>query len=373
MPRKAMLYESKGVRVDVDEGIATLWLDFPLSPVNALSPARLEEIAGGISAAVETPSVEILVVRSAKLAGFCGGIDYDFVCGLRRESERAAFARAGQQVFSQLATVPFPTVAFIHGPCFGAGLELALACDSRLAVAGPDSEIGFPDAASGLIPCWGGTTRLARLLGRKTAMHLLRSGQILSGREAVRIGLFDDAFCERRAKIELRTFLDHLQRTGSKPRRWKWPRRRMIPSNSIASTMRMNVFEELCRASMQSSAEGETAERKWFLDCLESNAVQTVLKLPPRIKTANVYHPILEVVEKWTVENAELAGRTALRGGRILVSNEEGESSPFLDRYFETVVNRRFVTPLEAEQARRRIETVCRKPDVAVIVRRVAA
>lgn len=105
----------------------------------------------------------------------------------------------GQRVTAAIAALPMPTVAFLEGPCLGPGLELALACDDRLAVAGPDSWVGFGE----LPPGWGGRTRL-RMTGRRMP------GRI-TAREAVRLGVFHLACCERRGKIELRTWLDGLQ------------------------------------------------------------------------------------------------------------------------------------------------------------------
>ena len=112
-------------------------------------------------------------------------------------------------VFARLAALPTTTVAFIDGPCLGAGLELALACDHRLCLAKLTTHLGFPDRVP---PCFGGTSRLEARLGRSRAKRFLDSGRTLSGREAQTLGLVDLAFCERRAKIELRTFLDELER-----------------------------------------------------------------------------------------------------------------------------------------------------------------
>ncbi|HEY2785591.1 MAG TPA: enoyl-CoA hydratase-related protein [Fimbriiglobus sp.] len=351
-----MLYESSGVRVEVDDGIATLWLDFPGEPVNALSLSRLVEIEGGIIAAGATPGIEVLVVRSAKPAGFCGGLDFDSVRNLQMAADRAEFSRSGQQIFSRLASVPMPTLAFLHGPCLGAGLEFALACDTRLAVAGPDSEFGFPDAPQGLIPCWGGATRLARLVGRKSAASLLHSGQILSAREAVRCGLIDDAFCDRRSKIELRTALDRIQRIGSMPRRRPWYRRQTPPAPPVVSSVPWDVFEEVCRAVGRSSEGGEAGERKWYSYLAESESVRSRLELSARPKASAMMVPTVGYAGEWTDETAELVGRAVLRGGRVLVASDDSRPSSILDRYFDSSVKRGFATPLEAERACQRID-----------------
>jgi enoyl-CoA hydratase/carnithine racemase len=203
-----MLFESAHVRVTAEYGVGTLWLNFPGDPVNAIDLARLRELNEALAALESRPGIGILVVRSGKPAGFCAGLHPDALDGLRNP---AAFAWYGQTVFNRLAGLRAVTVAFVDGLCIGVGLELALACDHRLVLSKPTTHLGFPDAA--LPPCFGGTTRLSR-----RTRPLLASGRTLSGREAKLLGLVDHAFCERRGKIELRTFLDKLERTPGRKR-----------------------------------------------------------------------------------------------------------------------------------------------------------
>ena len=208
-----MLFESRYVRVTADHGTATLWLGFPGEPVNALDLARLREIDAALCAIAVSPFVRILVVRSANPAGFCTGLHSRALASLAYPADRAAFAWYGQQVFDRLARLDAVSLAFIDGPCLNAGFELALSCDHRLSVA-LDHAPGLPGAAGVL-------RRKARLrpFGGRRAMGLLTSGETLSGREARDLGLVDVACCERRAKIELRTFLDRLEGRPVKPRR----------------------------------------------------------------------------------------------------------------------------------------------------------
>lgn len=203
-----MLFESPHVRVTAEYGVGTLWLAFPGAPVNALDAARLSELSAALAAVERDPFLSALVVRSAKPAGFCAGLHPS----VANVSDRIAFAAHGQRVLARLAAVPFVTVAFIDGPCLDAGFELALACDHRLCVATPTTHLGFPSRVTG----FGGGPRLRKLLGRKAAA-LVESGRTLSGREALALGLVDRAFSARRAKIELRTFLDELERRPRVP------------------------------------------------------------------------------------------------------------------------------------------------------------
>lgn len=203
-----MLFESAHLRITAEYGVATLWLAFPGAPVNALDYARLSELDAALASIEGNSFVNALVVRSAKPAGFCAGLHPN----VAHVEDRAAFARHGQRVFARLSALPFATVAFVEGECLGVGFELALACDYRLCLASPDAPIGFPHGFA----CFGGSQRVRAKLGRRGDAWIA-SGRTLSAREARDVGLVDRAFCARRAKIELRTFLDELERNPRVP------------------------------------------------------------------------------------------------------------------------------------------------------------
>lgn len=211
-----MLFESANVRVAFEFGTATLWLGFPGSPVNALDAARLRELDAALAAIERNVFVDIVVIRSGKPAGFCAGIRSEALASLATGADRAAFSWLGQSVFARLGSLRATTVAYLDGPCLGAGLELALACDYRLCCTTIATHLGFPDRVP---TCFGGGPRLRERLGHRLAKTVLESGRTFSGREARKLGFVDRAFCERRAKIELRTFLDELERGAASPRR----------------------------------------------------------------------------------------------------------------------------------------------------------
>jgi enoyl-CoA hydratase/carnithine racemase len=309
-----MLFEGAHVRVGAEYGTATLWLGFPGEPVNALDLARLRQLDDALAAVESNPFVDILVVRSALPGGFCAGLRPEAVASLPAAADRAAFAAAGQRVFARLAGLPQATVAFVDGPCLGAGLELALACDHRLVLTRPSTHLGFPDGP----PCFGGTARLRALVGRRAADRLIGSGETLSGREARSLGLADHAFCDRRGKIELRTFLDRLERRG-----WR-PKPPPVP------------------------AEEDAAERRAFAERPPVTAALPVL--PP---TVNPLPPFPEVIGLVGDDPAlsRLAAEVALRGGMVVVCG----SGDGVRAGIAASLARGFVTPLEADQANARV------------------
>lgn len=194
-----MLYESSHVRVSTDDGIGTLWLS---PPHGRIGSGELHQLLTAVPAVSAEPGIEILVLRAGTPVGFGRGLSE--ACD--------TLPRLGQRVTAAIASLPIPTLAFIEGPCLGPGLELALACDFRLAVAGPDTWVSFGE----LPPGWGGRTRV-RLMG-------VSRFDRLTAREAVRAGVFDHACCERRGKIDLRTHLDRFQLMPKKRSAswWSW-------------------------------------------------------------------------------------------------------------------------------------------------------
>jgi len=301
-----MLFESAHVRVSAEYGIATLWLAFPGDPVNAWTSDRLRELEAALGAIESNPFINVLVVRSALPAGFCAGIHPAALASLTTASERAQFAWHGQRVFERLAKLPFTTLAFIDGPCLGAGLELALACDYRLCVARLTTHLGLQP---GVPPCFGGSARLTRLKNRT-----------LSGREAQRLGLVDDAFCERRAKIELRTFLDGLERRGavSPPRKQG--------SSSLA------------------------IERRTFAQARFPDPPQSLVIDPQPINPIPALPPIIGLIGENEFASRIVAD-AVLRGGRAVVSGSRCD----VENWIALSQARGFVTPLEAEQTLARI------------------
>ena len=178
----------------VDSDIAVLTLDVPGKSANILSSSVLDELAGRLDEVQGLANVAGLVIRSAKPGSFIAGADLrEFVAMLdAADDELAELCRRGQQLFSRLSECPFVTVAAIDGTCLGGGAELAVWCDRRIMTDDSRTQIGFPEVKLGLFPGWGGTARAPRLIGLGNAVELITSGDSLSGKQAVGMGLADD-------------------------------------------------------------------------------------------------------------------------------------------------------------------------------------
>lgn len=153
--------------------------------LNALSFGVLKEISDALDD-VATRKVRALIVTGAGEKAFCAGADIKELGG-RSMIERKRGNEFGQAIFSKLDRLPFASIAAINGFAFGGGLELALACTFRLGT--PTIKLGLPEIKLGLIPGYGGTQRLPRLIGEGRAMEMIMLGRTVAAEEAARIGL----------------------------------------------------------------------------------------------------------------------------------------------------------------------------------------
>jgi 3-hydroxyacyl-CoA dehydrogenase/enoyl-CoA hydratase/3-hydroxybutyryl-CoA epimerase len=179
------------------DGIAWLLFDREGSSANTLSADVMEEF-DSVLAALENQRPTGLVIRSAKKSGFIAGADVnEFRGATDPQAVEAAIGRA-HAVIDRLEALTIPTVAVIHGFCLGGGLEVALACQSRIAIDG--ARFGFPEVMLGLHPGLGGTARFTRLVNPTQAMTLMLTGKTIDARRAKSLGLVDAVTQERHVR-----------------------------------------------------------------------------------------------------------------------------------------------------------------------------
>ncbi len=172
------------------DGVCHLIFDQPGSSANIFSMGALNQLWNEIEALGQMPNLRGLIIRSAKPDIFCAGADVQAFRTLSEDSLRE-FILLGQRVFRALAELPVRKVAAIHGACVGGGCELALACDVRVATDASSTKIGLPETNLGILPGWGGCTRLPRLIGLPAALSVILPGAIHPARKAKKIGLVD--------------------------------------------------------------------------------------------------------------------------------------------------------------------------------------
>jgi len=180
-------------------GIVLLWFEDPTRKVNLLDSTNLDALHRSLAALQlrNTPPRALLLV-SGKDGQYIAGADVTEFETLESPADAEAKARDAQLLFDEFAQLPYPTVAAIDGPCLGGGAELALAFRYRIASDRRTTAIGFPEVRLGILPGFGGTQRLPRLVGFTQALSLIVSGRNLDGYRARKIGLVDEVIPHER-------------------------------------------------------------------------------------------------------------------------------------------------------------------------------
>ena len=173
--------EFEHLSYEVEEGIALVTLKRP-EALNALSQSLLEELAEIPELVQQDPEVRAVIFTGEGKA-FAAGADLKEIAAIKDPFMGREYALFGQRVFAEIAALPVPTIAAINGYALGGGLELALACDLR--VAAKTAKLGLPEVGLGLIPGFGGTQRLPRLIGRGRALDLIFTGRHVDAEEAL--------------------------------------------------------------------------------------------------------------------------------------------------------------------------------------------
>lgn len=205
-------------RSDDQDGLVWLALDVPDSSTNTLTADVLAALDQRISELESIPA-KGLVLFSNKANGFIAGADINVFRDAQSEDEVYLQIRKVQTLFSRIEALPFPTLAMIHGFCLGGGLELALACDYRIASDDDNTKIGLPEVRLGIHPGYGGSVRLIEKLGVMSAMPLMLSGRLLSGRSAFKASVIDEVVSIRQLRRAAR---DRLLNTPPKQRPPRW-------------------------------------------------------------------------------------------------------------------------------------------------------
>src|SRR5437870_246333 len=174
-----------------DDHICLLTFDRPESGVNIFDAATLDELNEHLDFVENDASLRGLIIAAANKTIFVAGADLKTLWQQAQSGDMREFIAKGQRIFGQLANLKIPTVAGIHGASAGGGYEVALACDYRIASDDPATRIGLPETTLGLIPAWGGCTRLPRLIGAEKAGEVIVKGTLYSPQETLRLGLVD--------------------------------------------------------------------------------------------------------------------------------------------------------------------------------------
>ncbi|MGC8825449.1 MAG: enoyl-CoA hydratase-related protein [Anaerolineae bacterium] len=177
--------EYQNVRYSVDDRVATITIDHP--PANAFDSQTVMDLEAAFEEATNDPRVKVIIITGAGQFAFVAGADVNEINALKSPEQAKEVVLRGQALFNRIEASRKPVIAAINAVCLGGGNELAMACHIRIASA--NARFGQPEINLGIIPGWGGTQRLPRMIGKGKALELLLTGDMINAQEAYRIGL----------------------------------------------------------------------------------------------------------------------------------------------------------------------------------------
>ena len=173
------------IKLAVEEHIAVLTIDHP--PANALDVTTLTELDSAIDELSKDSNVKAVIITGAGQFAFCAGADINVINSIKGPDDALRMVLTGQGILNKIENMNKPVIAAVNAVCLGGGNELAMACHMR--IASDRARFGQPEINLGIIPGFGGTQRLPRLVGKAKALEILLTADMIPAQEAYRIGL----------------------------------------------------------------------------------------------------------------------------------------------------------------------------------------
>jgi enoyl-CoA hydratase/carnithine racemase len=271
-----------------EDGLCILTFDRPNSPANIFDRATLTELGKELAFIARDSQIKGLILRSAKPSIFIAGADLKSMSEAS-PGEIRELIELGQNVMNRLTALPIPTIAAIHGAALGGGFELCLACYYRVASNDRATKIGLPETQLGLLPAWGGATRLPRLIGLPKALALILAGKTLPAKQALKRGLVDEVVPEEYVlDVAIRAL------TKANPKRHKhYLVNNAMAASVIASRVRaqllrktrghypavLKALDVMTRGISKSIPESLALEREGILELVQTDACRNLIRL----------------------------------------------------------------------------------------------
>jgi 3-hydroxyacyl-CoA dehydrogenase / enoyl-CoA hydratase / 3-hydroxybutyryl-CoA epimerase len=386
-----MTMESNTRREILDSRIALLVFDRPDSSANIFDQKTFDELNAHLDFLEAEKDLKGLVIRSTKPKIFIAGADLN---GFTKEvtAERLSMLiDQGQKTFNRIEQLPYPTVAAIHGVALGGGFEITLACDYRLASSDSVTKVGLPETNLGILPAWGGSTRLPKLIGFQNALDAILSGRQFPAAKAKKLGMVDEVvFPEKLVDLAIKRVIE----CNGKKRVSKTPLSNRVPISSLIKSQAekkvlaktrgnypapLKALDVAWKSLTDSQTQSLENEKKGFIELALGAPAQNLirvfflqerakkLKLPTALiesQTSKVNPQGITSVKKALVVGAGLMGAgiaqwLSAREIRVLLKDigpepvAKGVQS--ISKVYDDAVKRRVLTAVEARKGLDRI------------------
>ena len=369
-----------------DTGIAILTFDRPDSTANIFDHPTLDELNQHVDFLESEKSLKGLIIRSAKSKIFIAGADLNTFTREVNAERLAMVIERGQKTFDRIARLPYPTVAAIHGVAVGGGFEITLACDYRIASSDVATKVGLPETNLGILPAWGGSTRLPKLIGLPNALEAIMNGRTYPAEQALKLGMVD-AIVHREQLIAFAT--KNIQQSGGKKRSYKIhisnrpPLSKLVKSQAEKKALTrtrghypapLKALEVACASLNISHEESLANEKNRFIELALTETAQNLigifflqerakkLKLPPELEPGPATPG--KAINKTMVVGAGLMGAgiaqwLSSRGLRVILKDVGpallGKGMQAIAKIYATGVKRHLYSETDARNAFDRI------------------
>ena len=367
-----------------DSRIAILTFDRPDSTANIFDELTLRELSEHLNFLESEKGLKGLIIRSAKPKIFIAGADLNGFAQAMSAEHIAVLIERGQQTFDRIARLPYPTVATIHGVALGGGFEIALACDYRIASSDSATRVGLPETNLGILPAWGGSTRLPKLIGLPNALEAILTGRQYAAKQALKLGMVDSVVhLERLPGVANRM----IQESEGKKRSYKLhianrpPVSQFIKSQVEKKTLArtrghypapLKALEVVCASLNVSHEQSLANEKNYFVELALTETAQNLIglfflqerakKIKPDLQPAAVMPA--KTIKRGLVIGAGLMGAgiaqwLSSRGIRVLLKDVGpaplGKGMQAIAKIYREAVKRHLFSETEARNGYDRI------------------
>ncbi|MFV0544458.1 MAG: 3-hydroxyacyl-CoA dehydrogenase NAD-binding domain-containing protein [Marinicella pacifica] len=247
--------------LDINNNIATIWMDQPGSEVNTLSVAMLDDFRALLDTIEENDEIKAAVLISKKPNCFIAGADIKDFQRMESSEEAAKLSREGNQILTRLSQLKKPVIAAINGACLGGGLEVAMACHYRIATTDEKTVFGLPEMKLGLLPGGGGTQRLIKLTSLRYGLDALLTGKNIYPYSAKKNGLVDELIHKEGL------YQAALQQAHSPIKRR--PKKQSLLDKALNTSVGRNYVLKKARETVMKKTRGNYPAPLKILDCVE--------------------------------------------------------------------------------------------------------
>ena len=363
-------------------GVATLTFDTPKSDANILSTASMNELGKVLDTLTKKKEkIDVLLIEGAKESIFIAGADINEIKAANNAKEINTFVKKGQDLFTKLENLPFPTLVVIDGVCAGGGLELALACDYRLASSSAHTKLGLPEVSLGIIPGFGGTQRLYKLVGYAKAMELIVGAKLLKAEKAFKLGLVDACVPREYLNFKKEEFIDAiLHKTLDKKvslyrKGIRWYEKISFVRDIIASLAKKAVLKktaghypaplkaiEVMQKTFLAPLEyGLEVEREYEVDLVLSDVSKNLIEL--FLISQELKHDYFSKTQPKEIKHAAVVGAGVMGSGiawamnhkdidirlKTLSYDEATKAISLIRKIYDGIIKRKRLTPREVD------------------------